>query len=443
MTGARAAALGTLATLGGGMALVAAWMLLPWQGCAALAAAVATWLWATATGAQTRALFVIGLGSLPRRAGGATTIVAGIAAVAGVLVALLAMAEGYRNTLRAGGAEDVALVLRTGSAAEVVSLIDRDAVAAVEAAPGVARTAAGDPAVSAELVVAASLPVRGGPGADEAGVPVRGVDARAFDVRPQVRIVEGRRFAAGLRELIVGRGAASLFGLRPGQEIRLGGQPWTVVGLFDSGDALASEIWADAGMLADVYRRGPLRSTATVKLDSPAALEPFRQALAAQPRLPLEVSTTAGYFARQSEGVTQVLTVTGMVVGAIMAAGALFGAVNTMYAAVAARSREIATLRAIGFAGAPVVAAVVLECMLLAALGGVVGALLATLLLDGTQASTVSGLAFGKLAFELEVTAALAGDGLRWALAIGAIGGLPPALRAARTPVGAALRADG
>ena len=423
-----------------GVGLGAAWLLLPWQGCAALAAAVTAALWTTAAGTQARAVAMLGLSSLPRRAGGAATIVVGIAGVVGVLVALLALAEGYRQTLRATGTEDTALVLRTGAAAEVVSLLDRDAVAAIEAAPGVARTADGHPAVSAELVVAASLPLRGGPGDDESGVALRGIDTRAFEVRPHVRVTEGRRFQAGLRELMVGQGAASLFGLQPGQEIRLGGQPWMIVGVFASGDALASEIWADAAMLADVYRRGTLRSTVTVRLESPAALEPFRQALAAQPRLPLEAASTAAYFARQSEGVTRVLTATGLVVGTIMAAGALFGAVNTMHAAVAARRREIATLRALGFEGLPVVAGVVLESTLLAALGGAAGAALAALLLDGAQASTVSGLAFGKLAFGLDVTPALAWEGFRWALAIGVLGGLAPAWRAARMQVAAALR---
>jgi putative ABC transport system permease protein len=256
-----------------------------------------------------------------------------------------------------------------------------------------------------------------------------------------VKIVEGRRFTPGLRELIVGRGAAKQFaGLVPGREIRLGSQTWTVAGVFASGDALESEIWADANVVAETYRRGSSRASVTARLADPAAFGAFKSALEANPQLKVDVSTTLDYFNKQSERMTQVIRIMGITVGVIMAIGAMFGALNTMFAAVAARAREIATLRAIGFSGLPVVVAVMLETMLLALAGGVIGGVAAWAIFNGYGASTLAAGSVGKLSFELQVTPALLWTGLKWALAIGFIGGLFPAVRAARMPVTAALR---
>jgi putative ABC transport system permease protein len=272
-------------------------------------------------------------------------------------------------------------------------------------------------------------------------VQLRGVGEQAWAVRPQVKMVEGKRFTPGLRELVVGRGAARQFaGLSPGQTLRLGTQQWTVTGVFASGDAMESEIWADANVVADTYRRGGARAAVTVRLTDPQAFNAFKTALESNPQLKVDVSTTLDYFNKQSEGVTKVLRIMGITVGAIMAIGAMFGALNTMFAAVAARAREIATLRAIGFPGLPVVVAVMLETMLLALIGGVIGAALAYLIFNGFGASTMAAGSVGKLSFELRVTPELIWTGLKWALAIGFIGGLFPAVRAARMPVTAALR---
>jgi putative ABC transport system permease protein len=416
------------------------WVALPWQGAVLAALLLAAWLLLSRRGRQATSVAGVGISTLGQRVGSSAVIVVGIAGVVGVLVALLAMAQGYSETLRKTGSEDTAIVLRGASAAEVMSGLDRDSIVLIPQAPGVARSPKGEPLASPELVVAANLPVKNGGPDEEASVQLRGVGDQAWTVRPQVKIVEGRRFQPGLRELIVGRGAARQFaGLVPGHEIRLGNQKWTVVGVFESGDAMESEVWGDAAVVADTYGRGSSRASVTVRLADPKAFGEFKKSLESNPQLKVDVSTTADYFSKQSEKVTQVIRVVGITVGIVMAIGAVFGALNTMFAAVSARAREIATLRAIGFPGLPVVVAVMLETMLLALAGGVIGAAGAWLLFDGFAASTMAG-AVGKLSFQLHVTPELMWQGLKWALAIGFIGGLFPAVRAARLPVSAALR---
>lgn len=424
------------------LAVLAAWTLLPWYAAVLLALLLVAWLLLTRRGAQTRSVASVGISTLGQRLGASAVIVVGIAGVVGVLVALLAMAEGYAQTLRQTGSADTAIVLRGGSAAEVASGLDRDSTLQIAQAAGVARDTKGEPLASSELVVAANLPLKKGTTADDEGsVQLRGISEQAWGVRPQVKIIEGRRFQPGLRELIVGRGAARQFvGLVPGQEIRLGTQQWKVAGVFGSGDAMESEIWADAGVLADTYRRGSSRNSVTVKLADAQAFTTFKSALESNPQLKVDVSTTLDYFSKQSEGVTKVLRIIGITVGGIMAIGAMFGALNTMFAAVAARAREIATLRAIGFSGLPVVVAVMLETMLLALIGGLLGGLVAWLLFNGYNASTMAAGSVGQLAFDLKVTPDVLWTGLKWALAIGFIGGLFPAVRAARLPVSSALR---
>jgi putative ABC transport system permease protein len=420
---------------------LAAWVALPWPLAIALVPLLAAWLAFTRRGRQALSVARVGIGSLPQRLGASAVIVVGIAGVVGVLVALLSMAEGYSETLRKTGSNETAVVMRGASASEVMSVLGRDSAALIPQAPGIARDAQGAPIASEELVVAANLPLAGGAADEEASVQVRGITDQAWAVRPQVRLVAGRRFTPGLHELIVGRGAAQQFaGIAPGRQIRLGSQPWTVTGIFASGDAMESEIWADANEIADTYRRGGGRASVTVRLADPQAFGAFKTALESNPQLKVDVATTREYFDRQSEGMTRVLRVVGITVGAIMAIGAMFGALNTMFAAVAARAREIATLRAIGFTGLPVVVAVMLETMLLALVGGVAGGALAWAVFDGFGASTMAAGSVGKLAFELHVSPELLWTGLKWALAIGFVGGLFPALRAARLPVSAALR---
>jgi putative ABC transport system permease protein len=415
--------------------------MLPWPGAALLAVLIAAWLLLTRRGRQAASVANVGISTLPQRLGSSAVIVVGIAGVVGVLVALLAMAEGYSETLKKTGSADTAIVMRGASASEVMSVLERESVVQIAQAPGIARNAKGEPIVSDEIVVAANLPVRGG-GADEEGsVQLRGVSEQAWAVRPQVKIIEGRKFTPGLRELIVGRGAARQFaGLTPGAEVRLGTQPWKVAGVFASGDSMESEVWGDATAVADTYRRGSSRAAVTVRLEDPKSFAAFKTALEANPQLKVEAATTLDYFGKQSEGMTKVIRAMGLAVGAIMAIGAMFGALNTMFAAVAARAREIATLRAIGFSGLPVVVAVMLETMLLALVGGLIGGAIAWLVFNGYSASTMAGGSVGQLAFQLHVTPELLWTGLKWALAIGFIGGLFPAVRAARLPVTTALR---
>jgi len=421
--------------------LLAVWAVLPWPGAVVLALLFAIWLWGTRVGGQARSVAAVGFATVPLRLGSSAVIVVGIAGVVGVLVALLAMAEGYRQTVRATGDEHTVVVMRSGSASELSSTLDRNSTSLVEQTEGIARNAAGEALVSAEIVVAASLPIANGGPDEEGSVQFRGVGPRALGVRPQVKIVAGRMFQTGLRELVVGRGAARQFvGLVPGKEVQIGGGNWTVAGVFDSGDALSSEIWGDANVVADSYRRGSSRNSVTIRLERPEAYETLKVLLASNPRLHLKAETTLEYFSKQSERATKVLTLIGISVGSIMAVGAVFGALNRMFAAVSSRAREIATLRAIGFPGLPVVVAVLLETMLLALAGGVVGGLVAWTVFDKFQASTMGAGTAGQLAFMLRVTPELLWTGLKWAIAIGFVGGLFPAIRAARLPVTAALR---
>jgi len=416
---------------------LAIWVKLPWIGALILAVLFALWMALTRSGRQAASVTKVGIGTLQDRLGSSLVIVIGIAGVVGVLVALLAMGEGLQATLNSGGRNDTAIVLRGGSVSESQSVLVRDDVDVIEQAAGVARDASGKPMASAELVVAANLPLRNSQ--DEAAAQLRGVDASAWALRPDLKILEGRKFTPGMRELVVGEAARRQFaGLDVGKEIKLGTQVWKVVGVFQSDGAWNSELWSDRQTVASAYRRGNSAESVLVKLTSPSAFGKFKATLAADPRLKVEASTTHDYFAKQSEGLSKIIRVVGLTVGIIMAIGALFGALNCMFAAVASRAREIATLRAIGFRGTPVVVSVMLETMLLALAGGVLGALIVWLIFNGYHASTLSG--FTQLMFQFKVGPDLIWTGLKWALAIGFVGGLFPAVRAARLPVTTALR---
>lgn len=406
-----------------------------------LVAVFVLWMIFTRRGRQSASITLLGISTLKQRLGSSAVVVIGIAGVVGVLVAILAMAEGYADTLRNTGSEDTAIVMRGGSAGEVMSVLERDSVVIIPQATGVAQDSQGRPIASPEIVVAANLPLKHGDAGDEGSVQLRGVGDQAWEVRPKLKIVAGRKFQPGMRELIAGQGAQRQFaGLEPGKEIRLGNQTWTVVGIFASGDALDSEVWGDADTVAATYRRGGSRASVTVKLAEPKRFDQFKSALAADPRLKVDTTTTLEYFSKQSEGTVSMIRKLGTYVGVIMAIGAIFGALNTMFAAVAARAREIATLRAIGFRGVPVVVAIMLETMLLALFGGALGGLLAWLIFNGYTASTLASGTTGQLSFAFHVSPQLLWIGLLCALAIGFIGGLFPAMRAARLPVTTALR---
>jgi putative ABC transport system permease protein len=420
-------------------AVLVIWTRLPLVAVGGLAVLLVLWLVLSRRGRQTLSVTRVGISTLGQRIGASSVIVIGIAGVVGVLVAMLAMGDGFAATLQQTGSDDTAIVLRGGSAAELNSVLERDSLNVIEQAPGVARNADGKPIASAEISVVANLAKKNDPGV-EANVQIRGVGDAAWALRPNVHIIEGRRFKPGLRELVVGQGAQRQFaGLEVGRQIRLAGQPWTVVGAFASNDSHDSELWGDMQTVASAYRRGSSAQSVTVRLTSPKAFDTFKAALLSDPRIKVDVTTTREYFAKQSEGLTKLIRIVGLTVGIIMAIGAVFGALNTMFAAVASRAREIATLRAIGFRGVPVVVSVLLETMLLALLGGLLGGFVTWLIFNNYTASTL-GSNFSQVVFQFKVSPQLLWTGIKWAMAIGLIGGLFPAVRAARLPVTTALR---
>jgi len=417
---------------------VAAWMALPVAGVLPLLLMLLMWLSATRSGRLACAAMQVGLSSLPQRWGAASVVVIGIGGVVAVLVSMLAMAAGFRATLNASGSEDTAIVLRGGAYTEVNSVITRDQAILLDNLDGVARNAQGRGLISPEMAQVIYLNSRSD--GSEANVQLRGVGPLAFEIRDNVRIIEGRTFQAGLREIIVGKGVASQYqGVNVGDTLRLRNQDWSVVGMFASGDTQESELWTDIETLSSFYRRNAYQSV-VVKLDGGDGLTRFQTALDADLRLKLDSETTRSYFSRQAGNMSKVIDILGTVVGAIMAVGAIFGALNSMYAAVAARAREMGTLRAIGFGGLPVVVAVLLETLLLALAGGLLGGALSYLVFNGYSASTM-GSNFSTIVFAFDVNLILLWTGLKWALGIGLVGGLFPALRAARVPITTALRA--
>jgi putative ABC transport system permease protein len=371
-----------------------------------------------------------------------STVVAvlGIAGTVGVFVAMLSLARGFEATLVASGSARNALVRRAGATSEMDSSVMLEQVRVVQDAPGVEREGGAGPLVSPEVVVIASFPLKGR--GTEGNAQVRGVSLKALAVRPTVKIVAGRAFEPGLSELLVGRNvSASYEGLELGQTVKFGGGAWTVVGVFDSGGtAYDSELWCDYSVLRQVYQR-PLNmfQSATVRLTSPEALTEFKDALTSDPRVTVQVDREIDYYAKQSRQLTTLITVLGSIVAVVMGIGAVFGALNTMYSAVSERSREIATLRALGFGSGSVVTSFVIESLFIALVGGLLGCVV-VLPLNGLTTGTINWQTFSHLAFAFRVTPDLLAMGIGFALAMGLIGGVPPAVRAARAPIAAALR---
>jgi putative ABC transport system permease protein len=387
---------------------------------------------------QVLAITLLGLRSIPQRLGPSLVIVVGLAGVVAVFTALLAMAAGFQSTLESAGRTDVALVLRGGSQAELNSGLSREQATLIKQAPGVAAGPGGAPAASAEVIVIAELMKQGE--TSGSNITVRGVEPAAFDLRPQLEIVEGRRFRPGLKELIVGRGVARQFqGVELGQRLRMRGSEWDVVGVFEAGDANDSELWADVEVAQSAFNRQGF-SSVRLQLAGPGELATVKDALTADPRVNVDVETEQAYLSGQTKQFRELIGALAGVVTLIMALGATFAALNTMYAAVGTRAREIATLRAIGFGGGPVVVSIMLEALVLALAGGVLGALIAYVLFNNMAVSTL-GSNFTQVVFEFAVTPAIVRQGLLIALAIGMVGGFLPALRAARLPVTTALRA--
>jgi putative ABC transport system permease protein len=388
---------------------------------------------------QFGALIVMSLQTLPQRIGASSVIVIGIAGVVAVLVSVLAMGAGFRHTLADSGRPDRVIILRGGSDAELSSNLTRTDVAIISNAPGLAKDADGKAVLSSELVTVVNVP-KIDTGTD-ANVTLRGVGLQLSAVRPELKIVGGRMFRPAVRELIAGLGAAKQFrGLTVGGVLHLRNAEWTVTGVFTSnGDVHESELLADVDTVGSSIERTGY-SSAVGLLTSAGEFARFKDALTTDPQVKVDVQREPDYYAAQSKDLTKIITVVGKTIAIIMAIGAMFGALNSMYSAVAARGLEIATLRAIGFGALPVLASVMIEALLLSLLGGIIGASLAWLFFNGHSVSTLGG-AFAQVVFQLTVTRTLIITGIVWACIIGLLGGFFPALRAARLPVAEALRA--
>ena len=365
--------------------------------------------------------------------------VAGIAGTVGVFIAMLSLARGFRATLVSSGSEDNALITRAGATSEMTSGVGIDAVKIIQDAPGIARGPEG-PLVTPEAVLMAPIPLIS-TGTD-ANVELRGVSPNVFAIRRNIKIIEGRMFQPGLSELVVGKNARSTYsGLTLGSTIGLGSRRWQVVGVFDAGgSSFDSEVWGDAHLLNGAYKRpDTLSQSITVHLTSPGALQQLKDSLTSDPRLNVDVVREIDYYSKQSTRMTTLVTILGGFVAGIMAIGAVFGALNTMYSAVAERGREIATMRALGFGAVAVVVSFSIEALLIAFVGGVIGCL-SVLRLNGLTTSTMNFQTFSNLAFAFKITPELLVKGILFALVMGLIGGLLPAVRAARLPVATALR---
>ncbi|MBD8528108.1 ABC transporter permease [Pseudomarimonas arenosa] len=384
-------------------------------------------------------VILLNLKTIPERVGASLVIVVGIAGVVGVFTALFAMAGGIDSTLQASGERDNALVMRGGSQAELNSSMSRETYEIIGQAPGVRKNAEGEPVTSGEIIVIAELPKKGS--TLGANITLRGIGAAGLTLRPKLKIIEGRQYTPGLQELLVGKGAAEQFsGLEVGNVVRLRGADWTVVGIFESGDAFDSEIFTDLATAQTAWSRGSSLSVTLVGLESEDSLAAFDAALKADPRLSVDAQRQSDYYSAQTGSASGGVRILGGAVAIIMGLGAIFAALNTMYASVSGRTREIATLRAIGFGPLPVVSSVLAESMLLAVCGGLIGALVAYVFFNGMSVSTLGNSTFTQLVFNFQVTPALVMRGMILALAVGFFGGLLPALRAARMPVTTALR---
>lgn len=387
---------------------------------------------------QTREIVMMNLRSIPDRLAPSLVIVIGIAGVVGVLVALLSMSSGLQQTLGGNGRDDQAVITRGGSQGELSSFLTIASMTLIKQDRAIPRGSDGLPLASGELIVITEVPRPGQ--STGANVTLRGVESVGFALRPDFTMVAGRRFRPGVQEIIVGDGAAKQFeGLAIGNQLRFRGGTWTIVGHFRSGDSYDSELWTDRETLQGAFGRAGV-SSLLVQLRGTNDLDPLKDRLTADPQLDVDVRSQRDYYTGQSAGLTSVIGWLAGVVATIMAFGAVFGALNTMYSAVSARTREIGTLRALGFGALPVVASVMAESLLLSLCGGLLGAVIAYLAFNGYAVSTLGG-GFTQVAFQFAVTPGLVMLGVMLALGIGFIGGLAPAIRAARIPVTEALRA--
>ena len=381
----------------------------------------------------------LNLRTVPRRLGSSAVAIVGIAGVVVVLVAVLSIAEGFSAAMRGSGSADTAIVMRSGADSEMTSGLGGPEVDIIKQAPGIKRNGQ-TVAASAELFVILDQPKKTtGTGAN---VPLRGIEPTAMQVRDSAKIVAGRMLQFGTNEVVVGRAASGQYsGLDVGSEIHSGQNVWKVVGLFDTGGTVAeTEVWCDAKVLQGAYRRGNSYQSVLAKLDSPASFNQFKDWMVANPQLNIQVKRESEYYAAQSQSLTTLIRTVGFAIAFLMGIGAVFGAILTMYTAVATRAREIATLRALGFNTFAVLISVLAESMTLAFLGGLIGGVAAYVGFNGYQTSTINFQTFSQVAFAFRVTPGLLGLGLIYALVMGLIGGLLPAIRAARLPIASALR---
>jgi putative ABC transport system permease protein len=389
---------------------------------------------------QIFAVTSVNLRSIRARLGSSSVAVIGIAGVVLVFVAVLSIAEGVNATMAASGDPNVVLILRAGSDTEMTSGLAGDQTRIIQDAPGIARDASGTAITSPELFVVVDHPLKrsGSP----ANVPLRGVTPEAFLVHKNLKIVDGRNFEPGKNEIIAGRAASRQFvDLTVGRTIKWGENTWTLVGIFDDGGAVSeSELWCDVRVLQPAYRRGNSYQSVYARLASPESFNQLKDALTSNPQLQVTAMRAPDYYGSQTQTLQMIIRTIGGIIGILMGVGAVFGAVITMYTAVASRTREIATLRALGFGSFPVVISVLAEAALLALLGGVIGGAIAWAAFNGYETATMNFQSFSQIAFKFAVTGKLLGQALLYALLMGLVGGMLPAIRAARLPVVTALR---
>lgn len=389
---------------------------------------------------QTIAVSLNSILSLPGRLGPSLVTVFGTACVVGVFISVLSMAAGFQKTMMAAGSDNTYVVTREGAASELSSGLGYEEAQLISNAAGVARDQDNNPIASAELFVIVDL--RKKTTDTDANVPLRGVQEQAFNVRDNVKLVEGRMFSPGKNELIVGRAAQGQFAnLKVGDTIKFGQSEWSIVGVFtDGGSVSESELWCDVRVLQQVYRRGNSYQSVRVKLNGEEALSEFKAAVASDPRLVTAIKSEHDYYADQSKGLTMFIKIVGYPLAILMAIGAIFAAINTMYSSVAARTREMATLRALGFGNVPIIFSTLVESVLLAFVGSLIGSILVYAIFNGYTVSTMNGQTFSQVVFSFSITPELLWQGMNAAIWIGLIGGIFPAVHAVRVPVVMALR---
>jgi len=389
---------------------------------------------------QIIAVTSVNIRSIRQRLGSSSVAIVGIAGVVLVFVAVLSIAEGVNNTMKASGDPNTVLVLRAGSDTEMTSGLGGDQVRIIQDAPGIARDGSGSPLASPELFVVVDHPLKRSGSA--ANVPLRGVTPEAFKVHDRMKIVEGRNIEFGKNEIIAGRAATRQFaGLTVGTTLKWGESTWQLVGVFEEGGSVSeSELWCDVKVLQPAYRRGNSFQSLYAKLESPDSFQQLKDSLTSNPQLTVTAMRAPEYYGTQTETLQRIIRTIGGIIAVLMGVGAVFGAVITMYTAVASRTREIATLRALGFGGLPVVLSVLAEATILAVIGGIIGAAIAWAAFDGYQTATMNFQSFSQIAFSFAVTPALLIQALGYSIAMGLLGGLFPAWRAARLPVVTALR---